>query len=139
MAAVLLDELLDPARAALVTCECQLGVLGGPLGEGAVFPALAEAAGKVDLVGRVRELGAAARSAGVPVLHCTALRREDGRGANRNARLFAAAARSGTPLAPGSDAAAYPGCTAWGRSRTPDWPRCCAIWACGRWCAWGCR
>jgi nicotinamidase-related amidase len=55
-------------------------------------------------------LGAAARSAGVPVLHCTALRREDGRGANRNARLFAAAARSGTPLAPGSDAAAlHPG------------------------------
>jgi nicotinamidase-related amidase len=108
--AVLLDELLDPAQAALVTCECQVGVLGGPLGEGAVFPALAEAARKVDLVERVRELGAAARSAGVPVLHCTALRRADGQGANRNARLFAAAAKSAVPLTPGSDAAAlHPG------------------------------
>ena len=108
--AVRLDELLDPARAALVTCECQRGVLGGPLGEGAVFPALAEAAAEIELVKQVRELSTAARAVGVPVLHCTALRRADGRGANANARLFAAAAKSGAALAPGSDAAAlHPG------------------------------
>ena len=101
-----LDGLLDPAQAALVTCECQNGVLG----EEAVFPALAEAARAVDLVARVGGLVTAARAAGVPVLHCTALRRADGLGASGNARLFAAAARSAVPLAPGSAAAAlHPG------------------------------
>ena len=104
--AVRLDELLDPARAALVTCECQNGVLG----EEAVFPALAEAARAVDLVARVGGLVAAARTAAVPVLHCTALRRADGLAASGNARLFAAAARSPVPLTPGSAAAAlHPG------------------------------
>jgi len=98
--------LLDPARSALVTCECQCGVLGAE----AVFPALAEAARAVDLVARVGGLVAAARTAAVPVLHCTALRRADGLAASGNARLFAAAARSPVPLTPGSAAAAlHPG------------------------------
>ena len=102
-----LDRLLDPAHTALVTCECQNGVLGPD----AVFPDLAAAAGKAGLLGNVRTLSAAARSVGVPVLHCTALRRTDGRGANGNARLFAAAAKvaalkPGAAMAPGSDAAA---------------------------------
>ncbi|MFC1433346.1 cysteine hydrolase family protein [Streptacidiphilus sp. N1-3] len=106
-----LDALLDPAHTALVTCECQNGVLGPD----AVFPELAAAARKTDLVGQIRGLSAAARRAGVPVLHCTALRRPDGRGANTNARLFAAAARvaaakPGAALAPGSEAAGlHPG------------------------------
>lgn len=105
------EALLDPAHCALVTCECQNGVLGPD----AVFPALAAAAERTGLIGNVRTLSAAARGAGVPVLHCTALRREDGLGANRNARLFAAAAkaasaRPGAALAPGSAAAAlHPG------------------------------
>ncbi|QMU74984.1 cysteine hydrolase [Streptacidiphilus sp. PB12-B1b] len=104
--AVPLDELLRPGRAALVTCECQNGVLGEP----AVFPALAEAARKAELVQHIGRLTAAARAAGAPVLHCTALRRADGRGAGGNARLFAAAARAAVPLTPGSDAAAlHPG------------------------------
>ncbi|MEY9962934.1 nicotinamidase-related amidase [Streptacidiphilus sp. MAP12-16] len=98
----LLDDLLDPARTALITCECQNGVLG----DRAVFPELAQAAAKTGLVEHVRGLAEAARTAGVPVLHCTALRRADGLGANRNARLFAAAARAGTALTPGSAAAA---------------------------------
>lgn len=98
--------LLDPARTALVTCECQYGVLGPE----AVFPALAEAARAVDLVAQVGRLVRAARTAEVPVLHCTALRRADGLGASGNARLFAAAARSSPPLTPGSAAAApHPG------------------------------
>ena len=104
-----LDRLLDPARSALVTCECQQGVLGAD----AVFPALAEAAAGVGpdgLVAQVRRLGAAARAAGVPVLHCTALRRADGLAANRNALLFAAAAKAGPGLTPGSAAAGlHPG------------------------------
>ena len=104
--AVRLHELLDPARTALVTCECQNGVLG----DTAVFPALAQAAREVQLVEHIGRLAAAARTAAVPVLHCTALRRADGRGAAGNARLFAAAARAAVPMTPGSDAAAlHPG------------------------------
>jgi nicotinamidase-related amidase len=99
--AVTLHDLLHPARTAVVTCECQRGVLG----EDAVFPALAAAAAGVGLVGNVAGLCAAARRTGVPVVHCTAGRRGDGRGANRNARLFAAAARAATPL----DPALHPG------------------------------
>ncbi|MEZ0093940.1 isochorismatase family protein [Streptacidiphilus sp. EB129] len=101
-----LVELTVPARTAVVTCECQNGVLGAD----AVFPALAEAADKAGLIGNIRTLTAAARAAGVPVLHCTALRRDDGLGANRNARLFAAAAKAPVALAPGSGPAAlHPG------------------------------
>ncbi len=104
-----LGELLHPARVALVTSECQQGVLGTD----AVFPALAEAAARVGpdgLAAQVRRLSAAARAAGVPVLHCTALRRADGLGANRNALLFAAAAKAEPGLTPGSTAAGlHPG------------------------------
>ncbi|MFC1405949.1 MULTISPECIES: cysteine hydrolase [Streptacidiphilus] len=106
-----LERLLDPARTALVTCECQNGVLG----DHAVFPELAAAAEKGGLVGQVRSLVGAAHAAGVPVLHCTAVRRPDGLGANANARLFAAAARvataqPGAALTPGSEAAGlHPG------------------------------
>ena len=101
-----LERLLDPAHSALVTCECQNGVLGAR----AVFPDLAAAAAKAGLVDQVRGLVEAARSASVPVVHCTALRRPDGLGANTNARLFAAAARvataqPGAALIPGSEAA----------------------------------
>jgi biuret amidohydrolase len=94
-----LAPLLDPARTAVVTSECQNGVLG----PAAIFPELAAAAAPA--VASISRLVAAARSARVQVLHCLALRREDGKGASTNARLFAAAARSSRPLAPGSDAA----------------------------------
>ncbi|MFC1415289.1 isochorismatase family protein [Streptacidiphilus cavernicola] len=107
----MLDRLTDPGHTALVTCECQHGVLGPD----AVFPDLVDAAAKTGLVRNIRELSAAARRVGVPVLHCTALRRPDGLGASGNARLFAAAAkvaaaRPGAALAPGSAAAGlHPG------------------------------
>jgi biuret amidohydrolase len=94
-----LAELLHPTSTAVVTSECQNGVVG----RAAVFPELAAAAGPaVDAIGR---LAAGARDAGVQVVHCVALRRADGRGASGNARLFAAAARSPVPLTPGSEAA----------------------------------
>lgn len=91
-----LDELLDPAGCALVTVECQVGVIG----EKAVLRDLAEAAAPVVPV--VARLARAARGAGVPVVHCLALRRPDGRGASANARLFAATERLGIDLLPGA-------------------------------------
>jgi nicotinamidase-related amidase len=89
-----LGDLVAPGRCALLLQEVQKGVLGpeSPLAE------LAAAAATVGIVDRLRDLTASARSAGVPVLHCTAAHMADGFGANHNARLFAVAARSGGTL-----------------------------------------
>jgi len=75
----------DLARSALVTSECQNGVIG-PV---ATLPQLAEAAMGTVIPNGAR-LCVAARNAGIPVVHCTAGRRADGRGSNTNARLFMA-------------------------------------------------
>jgi nicotinamidase-related amidase len=83
----------DLSRAAVVTSECQNGVIG----PGAALPALAEAARDTVLV-KGPLLCAAARAAGRPVLHCVAGRRPDDRGSNRNARLFAAMLKSDVRL-----------------------------------------
>ncbi|MEU8774761.1 cysteine hydrolase [Streptomyces sp. NPDC048606] len=80
---------LDPATTALLTVECQNGVVG----EESALPALAEEARRSGMLGRVAELVDAARTAGVQVVHAVAERRPDGRGANANARLFRAAGR----------------------------------------------
>lgn len=95
-----LGELVDPAHTVLVTQECQNGVIG----EHAVFPALAETARAI--IANLGRLASAARAAGVPVVHCLALRRPDGKGASDNARIFGAARKAAVTLAPGSDAAA---------------------------------
>ena len=97
-----LAPLVAPAHTALVTQECQNGVLG----DEAIFPALAAEARRRGMVAAAARVVAAARAAGVPVLHCCATRRADGRGANRNARLFRAAAKAPVTLEPGSHAAA---------------------------------
>ncbi len=97
-----LATLVDPAHTALVTQECQQGVIG----EKSALPGLAAGVARVDMVRHVAQLVAAARSAGVRIIHCTAERRPDGFGANRNARLFQYMARTERPLAPGSEAAA---------------------------------
>ncbi len=99
-----LAALVAPAHTALVLQEVQNGVVG----ERSVLPQLAAAAQAVDLVGHCAQLAARAREVGVAVFHCTAEMRSDGIGANRNARLFAATARSGVGIAPGSDGAAVP-------------------------------
>lgn len=96
--ALALAELVDPVRTALVTQECQNGVIGPD----AALPELAAAAAPA-MVPNAGRLAAAARRAGVPVVHCVAARRADGRGANRNARLFAAMAKL-PPMLPGSPA-----------------------------------
>jgi biuret amidohydrolase len=87
-----LADLLAPGQCALLLQEVQRGVVepGGGLG------GLAEAAETVGLVAHLRVLTAAARSAGVPVVHCTAANLKNRFGANHNARLFGAAAQSGT-------------------------------------------
>lgn len=95
-----LADLVAPGQTAVVTSECQVGVVG----QASAFPDLAAAAGAA--VAATGRLVAAARTAEVAVVHCVALRREDGRGANRNARLFGTAARAAVRLTPGSPAAA---------------------------------
>ncbi|MET7299825.1 cysteine hydrolase [Embleya sp. NPDC005575] len=95
-----LEELIAPAHTALVTQECQNGVIGAQ----AVFPALT--AHTRELIPAVDRLAKAARGAELPVVHCLAVRRPDGLGANANARMFGAAAKSPILLEPGSPAAA---------------------------------
>ncbi len=95
-----LAELVRPAHTALITQECQRGVMG----DLAQLPELAAAA-RGAMIANVARLVEAARRAGAPVVHCTALRRADGRGANRNARIFQYMARAPVQLLPGSEAA----------------------------------
>ncbi|MFJ9593761.1 cysteine hydrolase [Streptomyces virginiae] len=80
---------LDPATTALLTVECQNGVVG----EESALPELAKEARDSGMLGRVAALVDAARGAGVQVLHAVAERRPDGLGANSNARLFRAAGK----------------------------------------------
>ncbi|MEU6368787.1 isochorismatase family protein [Streptomyces sp. NPDC046931] len=94
-----LSELLDPRTTVLLTVECQQGVVGPD----SALPELARQAHSSGALARVARLVAAAHQGGVQVIHAIAERRPDGRGANRNARLFRAAERlpvqqlSGTP------------------------------------------
>lgn len=90
-----LGELVDPGRCAVVTQECQVGVIGAR----AVLPELA--ANAAPAITAIARLLGAARAAGVEVVHCLALRRPDGKGASTNARLFAASAKLGVDLLPG--------------------------------------
>jgi len=95
-----LAALCDPAHTAFVTQECQEGVIG----RSSSLPGLAEGVARVGMTLNVARLARAARAAGVRVVHCTAERRADGLGANRNARLFQYMAKAKTPLLTGSDA-----------------------------------
>jgi len=91
---------LELSGAAVVTSECQNGVIGPE----SVLPELAAAA-RATVIPNGARLCAAARSAGIPVLHCVAGRRPDDRGSNRNARLFGAMLKSPVRLDLGSAAA----------------------------------
>lgn len=94
-----LAALVDPAHTAVVTQECQNGVIGSP----AALPELAAIARR-EMVPNAARLVAAARERGVPVVHCVAARRADGRGSNHNARLFVGMRRTPVPLLPGTPA-----------------------------------
>jgi nicotinamidase-related amidase len=97
--AVDLRKLLDPAHTAIVTQECQ----GAVIGADPALPQLAEIAQRV-AVPNIARLVRGARAADVPVVHCLAMRRADGRGSNHNARLFLGMLKNGVPLLPGTDA-----------------------------------
>jgi nicotinamidase-related amidase len=94
-----LASLLDPGHTAVVTSEVQNGVVGVP----SALPALAEAAAE-EMLPNLARLLPVARAAGVQVVHCTAYRRADGKGANANARLFLGVRKSPVPLLPGTAA-----------------------------------
>jgi nicotinamidase-related amidase len=91
--------LVDPAHTVLVTQECQ----GGVIGDEPALPQLAEIARK-SMIPNAARLADAARAAGVPVVHCTAARRADGRGSNANARVFLGMLKTSVPLLPGTKA-----------------------------------
>jgi nicotinamidase-related amidase len=95
-----LTSLLDPAHSAVVTSECQNAVIGAE----SVLPELAAAAA-ASVIPNGARLCAAARAAGVPVVHCVAGRRPDDRGSNQNARLFGALLRSPVRMELGTAAA----------------------------------
>ena len=97
--AVDLAALVDPAHTVLVTQECQKGVIGPQ----AALPQLADAA-RAEMVPNAAALVRAARAAGVPVVHCVAARRDDGKGSNHNARLFHGMLKLPVKLLPGSEA-----------------------------------
>ncbi|MFJ6900802.1 cysteine hydrolase [Streptomyces hokutonensis] len=82
-----LSEILDTVSTALLTVECQQGVVGPD----SALPELALAARSSGALANVARLVAAAHESGVQVIHALAERRPDGRGANHNARLFRAA------------------------------------------------
>ncbi|MEU2427243.1 cysteine hydrolase [Streptomyces sp. NPDC007851] len=84
-----LAELIDPASTVLLTVECQQGVVGPD----SALPELAHEAHASGALANIARLVAAAHDTGVQVIHAIAERRPDGRGANRNARLFRAAER----------------------------------------------
>jgi biuret amidohydrolase len=98
MAQPSLRELTRPGVTALVLQEVQNGVIG----DEAALRALADAAAEVGLIPRAARLAAAARAAGIPVIHATAENLPGSFGANHNARLFAGARKLGAGNAPGS-------------------------------------
>ncbi|MFE5185751.1 cysteine hydrolase family protein [Streptomyces sp. NPDC056628] len=95
-----LDDLLDPATTVLLTVECQNGVVGPH----SALPELADEARGSGALTQVARLVAGAHASGVQVIHAIAERRPDGRGANRNARLFRAAERLPVRQLSGTDA-----------------------------------
>ena len=96
-----LSDLLDPMRTAVVTSECQNGVLG-PRSQ---LPELAEVANE-RAVPNLTRLVHGAHVAGVQVVHCVFWRRADNRAGNTNGRLFAAMAKQGAlAMEPGTELA----------------------------------
>lgn len=95
-----LAELISPASTAVLTSECQRGVIG----DLSNLPQLGEAASG-GMIDRIAEICDAARRVSARVIHCTAERRADGLGANRNSRLFQHMRHAKHPLLHGSRAA----------------------------------
>lgn len=100
--AIDLRTILEPASTAAITSECQQGVVG----TSGALSALATAVREEGILPRIGAILAAARSAGMPVLHGTVVRRPDRGGTTMNCRLFAATRKSAGPgMIAGSDLA----------------------------------
>lgn len=80
-------DLVAPAHTALLTMECQRGIIG----DLSPFVELRDAAEAAGVTTNGPAVVAAARSAGVRVLHCTAERRPDGAAWVANCRMLAGA------------------------------------------------
>jgi nicotinamidase-related amidase len=85
-----LAEVAAPGRSAVLTMEIQRGVVG----DLTAFPQLAEAAERAGVVPNTGRVLTAARSLGVPVIHCTAEFRADRAGSTVNCQLIAAMVRN---------------------------------------------
>ena len=94
-----LDAVLAPDRTVVVTQECQNGVIGK------LSPISDLVAAAAPMIPNAARLVAAARAAGVPVVHCTFERRADGLGSSTNAPLFRVMPKLGVKVEPGSKAA----------------------------------
>ena len=92
---------LDPRSCAVVTMECQRGVIG----DLATFPMLLEAVESSGMVPHLIELVDAARRSSVPVVHALAHFRSDRLGSRTNAPLLAHAALIDGQLLEGSPSA----------------------------------
>ncbi len=85
-----LGDLAAPTTCAVLTMEIQRGVVG----DLSSFPQLAEAAERVGVVLNTARILDAARSRGIPVVHCTAEFRADRAGSTVNCQLIAAMVRN---------------------------------------------
>jgi len=102
-----LSALVTGRDAAVLTMELQEGVVGA----GALMRALVEEVERSGTRASAGRLCAAARVADVPVVHCVAENRPDGKGSTENCRIFAMNARmrretGSTPIDQGSPGAA---------------------------------
>jgi nicotinamidase-related amidase len=94
-----LHGLLDPAYTAVLTSECQEGIIGAA----SRVRALAEAVQAGGMVGRIAALLDRARARRIPVVHCIVTTRPDRGGSSANCPLLAfARAGKGGGLLPGS-------------------------------------
>ena len=96
-----LARLAAPDRSAVLTMELQRGVCG----DLASITDLADAVAEGDVIAHTAGLLDAARSAGVPVVHCTAEFRPDRKGSMANSPFLAALAKGPAHLLVGSDEA----------------------------------
>ena len=95
-----LGALAAPAQTAVLTMELQRGVVG----DLSALPELGAAVSASGILGRVGDLLAAGRRAGVRVVHCTAEFRADLAGSAANSPLLAAMMRRPNHLVAGSPA-----------------------------------
>jgi len=86
----------------VLTMELQRGIVG----DLSRIPDLAAAVARAGVIERAASLASAARTAGVRVVHCTAVFRSDLAGTGRNAPLLAAMTRDPSHILEGTDGAA---------------------------------